>query len=419
MKTIRILGLLFVLPIIILSSPLHAAPGEKLIYYPVEPCRILNTGSANASISGIVFIAYGDMGDLDAQGGDAGGCPHPKATAGIKPAAIAANVTAVGMSASGNGNLVAYPTGSVAPSTSLLNYQKGTNLANSSIIKLCQGTCTADFTVRSNYSAVPAIVDVLGYYYELPGGIAEVALSGGDYTSPVDAMADVANWCGTPSATNQCLIKIAPGTYDLGSNQIVMQAWVSIQGSGQGVTYIKGDVSSGSWPTASLFLGANNTTLSHLSAENIGTNTLATAVYNNGTSPTIEHVMLKASATSVYNAVHNNGGASPMIKNSSLIVASTHNPLYSYSNCHPIVIQSYIEGGVGVWTKLNSSTKIENSYVKAPTVTVRTDGSGATSNVFATTLDGGAADAINGGTAPKCAGVADENNDYSTGPTCP
>lgn len=37
--------------------------------------------------------------------------------------------------------------------------------------------------------------------------VAFVAQSGGDYTDPVSAMSAVDTWCGTPSASNPCLLK--------------------------------------------------------------------------------------------------------------------------------------------------------------------------------------------------------------------
>jgi hypothetical protein len=42
------------------------------------------------------------------------------------------------------------------------------------------------------------------------------------------------------SATNRYLLKIEPGTYDLGANQLVMKSYVDIEGSGQSVTRIEG-----------------------------------------------------------------------------------------------------------------------------------------------------------------------------------
>ena len=68
--------------------------------------------------------------------------------------------------------------------------------------------------------------------------IAVVAQSGGDYTNPVSAMTAVASWCGTPSVTNPCLLKIMPGQYYVGTNGLQMQSYVDIEGSGANVTFI-------------------------------------------------------------------------------------------------------------------------------------------------------------------------------------
>jgi len=66
--------------------------------------------------------------------------------------------------------------------------------------------------------------------------VAVVAQSGGDYTDPVDAMNDIATWCGTPSASNPCLVKIMPGRYDIGSATLQMQSYIDVEGSGENTT---------------------------------------------------------------------------------------------------------------------------------------------------------------------------------------
>lgn len=78
--------------------------------------------------------------------------------------------------------------------------------------------------------------------------VATVALAGGDYTSPVTAMANASSgdtWCGTPSAVNPCLIKIYPGVYDIGVSSLQLQPFVSVSGVGKLATIIRGSSSSG------------------------------------------------------------------------------------------------------------------------------------------------------------------------------
>ncbi len=77
---------------------------------------------------------------------------------------------------------------------------------------------------------------------QMLGGVAVVARSGGDYLTPQAAMAALATWCGTPTATNPCVIMVMPGTYQLGSQPLIMQPFVDIAGSGRGVTVLSGNV---------------------------------------------------------------------------------------------------------------------------------------------------------------------------------
>jgi hypothetical protein len=149
----------------------NAAPDDMLVYVPVaSPCRIVNTRNTDPThliaADSRDFFSYGPAGTIDAQGGNLAGCDHPRSSEGIQPAVIAANVTAVGTKASGKGNITAYPAGSVAPSASTVNYTQAANIANSTLITL--RTSDGSFTLLSNGSNVPAIVDVVGYFYGAP-----------------------------------------------------------------------------------------------------------------------------------------------------------------------------------------------------------------------------------------------------------
>ena len=119
--------------------------------------------------------------------------------------------------------------------------------------------------------------------------VAYVAQSGGDYTSPLDAMANVSsgdNWCGTPSASNRCLVKIMPGEYNVGApsgpGALQMRAFVDIEGSGQKTTRLIGTGSAvlGGYPgTVST---AANSELRNLTVENTGGSSWSVAIVGSG-----------------------------------------------------------------------------------------------------------------------------------------
>ena len=59
-----------------------------------------------------------------------------------------------------------------------------------------------------------------------------VAKSGGDYTSVQDALDNI-----TASASNPYLIRVAPGVY---TGTVDLESYVDIEGSGEGVTILRG-----------------------------------------------------------------------------------------------------------------------------------------------------------------------------------
>lgn len=150
--------------------------------------------------------------------------------------------------------------------------------------------------------------------------LAVVALSGGDYTSPIDAMANLSsgdNWCGNPSALNRCLLKIMPGNYDLGSaGNFLMRSFVDVEGSGQNATRLFATgASSAAGSPATVRLSAN-AELRNLRVENTGGDVAAIAVASNSSS-TAGHVRdvtaVASGGTSINRAVSvQNNSISPV-----------------------------------------------------------------------------------------------------------
>ncbi len=158
--------------------------GQDLTFFPLTPCRLVDTRSTTAGIllPGIArdFDANGP--NLTAQGGSATGCGVVEPD----PVAVAVTITAVGPA--GPGNLRAWATNGAVPNASVVNYAlpgQGLNLANTTIIPLLQSVGSVnEFTVRADVSAAHVVVDVVGYFdhanLDLPTGTASsVATTGG------------------------------------------------------------------------------------------------------------------------------------------------------------------------------------------------------------------------------------------------
>lgn len=106
-----------------------------------------------------------------------------------------------------------------------------------------------------------------------------------------DALADIID----ASASNRYLVKIEPGIYQVGVDAIDMKEFVDIEGSGQGITTIRG-TGGGSPAEAPVMRGASNTQLRSLTLESISGDTTAVGYYTGtGTSVKLQDVTLKAS----------------------------------------------------------------------------------------------------------------------------
>lgn len=117
--------------------------------------------------------------------------------------------------------------------------------------------------------------------------------AGGDYDDPIAAMDDLSSWCSAPGINNRCLLRIAPGRYNLGSNTLVMVSHVDIQGSGMRTTQLSGTVAS---ETDGFINGATNSILSDLAISNFGSGSFAaTVAANNVTGFYLERVKISAS----------------------------------------------------------------------------------------------------------------------------
>ena len=111
---------------------------------------------------------------------------------------------------------------------------------------------------------------------------------------------------GSPGEGNPYLIKLGPGEHtilpnpDDASNGLVMKPYISIVGSGQGVTVLKGAISSGAIDSSSAIVTtASNAVLSDLSVDNTGGSNVSIAINHDGAvAMRIERVTATASGAS-------------------------------------------------------------------------------------------------------------------------
>ena len=99
------------------------------------------------------------------------------------------------------------------------------------------------------------------------GNVIVVAKSGGDFMSVTAAM----NAISDASSSNPYLVWVAPGVYD--NEDIDMQPYVDIEGSGQGITVLRSVGGAGGIsPDSATLVGADNAELRHVTVENSAAN---------------------------------------------------------------------------------------------------------------------------------------------------
>ncbi len=141
-----------------ISEETLGSSSNDLVYTPVTPCRIVDTRYAGGP------IAAGATRDFDvdnatsfaSQGGNNGPCGIPYGVA----QAVAMTITVTGPSAWGW--FTAWSYGYPKPNASVLNYDTGDTLANTTIVPVWPGP-GFDMSLYSSATA-HAIIDVVGYY---------------------------------------------------------------------------------------------------------------------------------------------------------------------------------------------------------------------------------------------------------------
>ncbi|MEA2562894.1 MAG: hypothetical protein QOH06_4398 [Acidobacteriota bacterium] len=123
-----------------------------------------------------------------------------------------------------------------------------------------------------------------------------------------------------PSSTDRWLLKIEPGIYDIGTISLQMRSWVDIEGSGIGVTTVRGSVDALATNYQGTINGADNAELRLLTVEAQGSSSIALA--NIAASPRLYRLKLVATAANVW-GIRNTNGSAPLIEECEVVATST------------------------------------------------------------------------------------------------
>jgi hypothetical protein len=178
------------------------------------------------------------------------------------------------------------------------------------------------------------------------------------------------------AATAGTLIKIEPGTYDLGTTTLTLVQGVDLEGSGEKLTKITSQTTGTTpSPSAGTIILASNSEIRFLTIENTGASSYNTAIFASGINKTVKltNVTLSVSGASNFNyALYNTNSSSPLIQNSTLSASGgTQNyAIYNATSSSPSILNSTLSatGGqvnYGVFSYTSSAPTIQNSTIIA------------------------------------------------------
>lgn len=162
------------------------------------------------------------------------------------------------------------------------------------------------------------------------------------------------------TGSNLYLIHLEPGTYDLATESLVMKSYVSIEGSGEDLTLIKGSVSASD---KGLIMGAHYCELRDCTIEHTGGGAFAIGVYNSNASPDLTNLTIKAANGQESYAIYNKNSA-PAINRVSCTASGTgdiscgiyHEGGNPTSIMNVTIKASGSHNNYGVWNTNGSST---------------------------------------------------------------
>ncbi len=176
----------------------------------------------------------------------------------------------------------------------------------------------------------------------------------------------------TGSSTNRYVIRLGPGTYDVGNTTLAMKSFVDIEGSGQNVTVITGNPDGPATVTA---FGVTDGEIRSLTVKNTGGGTAAVAIGTGG-SIMITNVSAYASGSTSNHAIENHCPSPPcsnvLLKNVYTEVVSAGSSenigILNTANSAVIMVDGiiYVSGTEGTTVGSNDNIGIKNVSNNSP-----------------------------------------------------
>ncbi len=222
------------------------ASGERAVFVPITPCRLLDTrGAAPVGPRGVPITAgeefraqvWGANGDCNVSSG---------------ASAVVMNVTAV--APTNAGFITVWPSNVARPNSSSLNFAGGQTIPNEVTSRIGGDGGVKFYTTADS---LDLIADVVGYYENHnhndlytnnPGSNNTTIIKGGNVegntvrmvTGDGSPATNGANLRGALAGfSGPGIVRLAPGLYDLGNGGITVPDKVVLRGSGQSVTTIQ------------------------------------------------------------------------------------------------------------------------------------------------------------------------------------
>jgi hypothetical protein len=158
------------------------------------------------------------------------------------------------------------------------------------------------------------------------------------------------------SESNPYLIIIEPGVYDIGGSTLQMDSYVAIQGSGENVTKITGNIDG---DDVGVVKGADYAELRFLTVENTGGGTDVFAIYSDGASPTMTNLTAAAYGGTDNRGVSNTSSSSPTMTNVTAMAyggTGINYGVFNDNSCSPAIRRSTIGGDTNSLYTTDTST---------------------------------------------------------------